>query len=379
MHIAIVANGFQEDYIVDLLNSIAGKAEKIDFIGSSFYPREKIDTRINILDFRGEHTEDVALWYKINRMLLYYSKLLRYIVGRNATVIHVQWLRFNFLEGVFFTLLARSLGIKVVYTAHDVLPHMKDNIYNRIVFYIIYHLQNQIIVHTEFIYNRLMKEFKVPDSKLSLVKHGVYQVKENKAVNKTLAKSSFGLKELDKVILFFGIITKYKGLDILLKAFQEFRKYKSDYYLVIAGHVAIEYKSNFEKIIVQYNNSNIIKQLQYIEDDEMEYLFKAADVIVLPYLEASQSGVLFMSYAYGRPVIAPKLGGFPHDIINQKTGLLFTPGDPDSLLETLKEFDILFPDFFAESEAFIKQYVNENYSWESSGKELIKTYTSIIS
>lgn len=379
MHVAIIANGFQHDYIIELLNSLSGKVKKLDFIGSSFYQKDKLHPDIIFMDLRGSNDESVSVLHKIIRNLKYYIRLIKYLFLSKVDIIHVQWLRFNVFEGIFFTLLARSLRIKIVYTAHDVLPHMKDNVYNRIVFYIIYHLQNKIIVHTEFIRNRLMKEFNVSSSKLIIVKHGVYQVEENKEITKVIAKSSFGLKESDKMILFFGIITKYKGLDILLKAFQEFQRYKSDYYLIIAGRVAKEYQFTYEEIIREYDNSNIIQQLRFINDQEKEYLFKAADVVVLPYIEASQSGVLFMSYAYGRPVIAPIIGGFPHDIINKKTGLLFAAGDSASLLETMKEFDILYSDCFTESEAFIKQYVKENYSWEASGKELIKAYKKIIS
>lgn len=377
MHIAIIANGFQEDYIINLLNGIAGKVEKIDFVGSSFYSKEKIDKRVNILNFRGDHTESVPVRKKIARILKYYSKLFRYYTSKNASVIHVQWLRLNLIEGLVFSILARISGKKTVYTAHDVLPHMKDRWYTRILFRLIYGIQDMIIVHTQFIHDRIRNEFNISQSKLAIVKHGVYDADNHHFITRNSSREKLGIDISSRVILFFGIITKYKGLDILLKSFNTLSEKNKHFRLIIAGRISNEYVNEFHEMLKEYDNANILKFLRFIENDEVEYLFKASDVVVLPYLEASQSGVLFMSYAYGRPVIAPYLGGFPDDIDPNKTGMLFTTGSPESLKETISEFDSRYSILFQNAEEYITNFARENYSWEASGIELMKIYEKI--
>jgi len=76
MHIVIVANGFQVDYILNLLGGLSNKVERIDFIGSSIYPKSKIDKRIHVFNLRAVHDENVRILSKIQRMIVYYFKLV---------------------------------------------------------------------------------------------------------------------------------------------------------------------------------------------------------------------------------------------------------------------------------------------------------------
>ncbi len=151
MHISIIANAFQEDYIVDLLNNLKDKVDKIDFIGSSIYADRKIDPKIKFYDLRGKHDENESRVDKSLRILIYYYHLVIYLYKTKAKIIHIQWLRFHIIEGILLTIYMRAIGKKVVYTVHDILPRSKDNTYNRLVFKIIYKLQNQLIVHTSYI------------------------------------------------------------------------------------------------------------------------------------------------------------------------------------------------------------------------------------
>ncbi|NJK86645.1 MAG: glycosyltransferase [Bacteroidales bacterium] len=178
---------------------------------------------------------------------------------------------------------------------------------------------------------------------------------------------------------FFGIITKYKGIDLLLQAFIRLSEKNSNLYLVIAGRVSDEYTEEFGQLMNQYDHHpQIVKILKHIPKEEVPLLFEAADVVLLPYLEASQSGVLFMSYANGKPVIAPNLGGFPNDVVEGKTGLLFEPGDAESLYSALVKFNNQYESDFKNSKESIITFSRENYSWEQSGKKLIEIYNHLI-
>lgn len=372
MHIVLIANGFQEDYIINLLNSLSGKIERIDFIGSSIYPELKIDSRVHRYNFRS-HDENAGSLSKIQRNLSYYPKLLSFLYKSPAKIVHTQWLRFNFFEGVVMTLAIKMLEKKAVYTAHDVLPHSKNNPYNRSVFKLIYKIQDEIIVHSDYIKKRIVNEFHIRPNKITVVKHGLYKITESPALSRDAAREKFGYHHDQLVLLFFGYITKYKGLDLLLEAFTVLQASMPDIRLLIAGKVSQEYRHEYDLLSSQYKSDGIIKIARHIKEEEVESIFKAADVVVLPYREASQSGVLFMSYAYGKPVIAPALGGFPDDIETGKTGLLFEPNNIDSLAATIQEY----AGNRNPNGSYIKEYAQRNYSWDASAEFLVQIYKQV--
>jgi glycosyltransferase involved in cell wall biosynthesis len=374
MHIIIIANGFQVDYMLNILNGLAGKVEKIDFIGSSIYPAGKIDSRIQMHSLRAVHDEKVDFLMKSYRMVVYYFKLVFFLVKSPAKIVHIQWLRFNMSEGIFFTLLIKALGKKVVYTAHDVLPHSRDNAYNRILFRVIYKLQDRLIVHSDFIKRRIENEFRINADKIFMVKHGLYHITESSQVSRETARDKFGLEVHQSVILFFGIITRYKGLGLLLDAFSKLENDFPGLRLIIAGRVSQEYGPEFKNLIESCPSQKITVLARHISDEEVELLFKASDVTILPYTEASQSGVLFMSYAYGKPVIAPSLGGFPSDIETGKTGYLFEPFSRESLAATIRMFLLSWKS----DSSYIRQYAQTNYSWDASADALAKIYDQAL-
>ncbi|MCO5286618.1 MAG: glycosyltransferase [Chitinophagaceae bacterium] len=371
MHIAIISNSFQEEYERSLLNSLADKVEKVDFIGPSSYDKESFDKRIRYLDYRGNDNQSSFLG-KFFRNVKYYFNLLVYFTTTEATIIHFQWLRFPILDGVMLPLYLKLLGKRIFYTAHNVLPHNKENSFVRFQFRLIYHTMHRIIVHTEYIRGRIQNEFGISPSKLNEVIHGVYERELNPEITREAARKYFKLSSSAVVVLLFGSISKYKGLDILLKSMDSLAK--DDLQLLVSGRLDPDYKIEFDALVEKYKSKNIVFVIRRIEDAEVEYCFKAADVTVLPYREASQSGVLFMSYAYGVPVIAPKMGGFVKDIVPEKTGLLFLPNDDKDLAHKIDEFSEHTYFRSLESRANIRNYGLKNYSWSKSAEELKSVY-----
>lgn len=377
MKISIIANGFQEHYIYNLLESLVNEGLEIDFLGSDIYSKEKINGRINFINIRGAHDENVSVIKKMRRLVLYYIRISIYLLRSRAKIIHIQWYRFTFLEGIIISLWARVCGKKVFYTAHDVLPHGRTHFLNKILFWFIYRFQHIIIVHTEFIKSRLKREFGIKERKIYVVKHGVYEVIDNPSVQAGDARNHYDLNETDFVLLFFGYITSYKGLPLLLDAFHS-AKTNTDMKLIIAGKVADDYRSEMNKLEEKHNSADIRMILKFISDEEVDMLFKACNATVLPYLEASQSGVLFMSYAYGKPVIAPNLGGFPYDIESGKTGYLFEAGNVLSLKEQLIRLYGEWKDKKESDYDYIKKFASKNYSWQASARRLKQIYGSLI-
>src|SRR5262249_31826543 len=132
-----------------------------------------------------------------------------------------------------------------------------------------------------------------------------------------------------------GNIAPYKGLNFLVQAFSVLSKEDPTMRLVIAGRPKGQ-KSYWEEIQQAISRSHsadrVIKKIEYISDDEIEIYFKAADVIVMPYVSIFQSGVLFLAYSFGLPIIATDVGSLKEDIVEGKTGFVCEPENPRALL-----------------------------------------------
>ena len=123
----------------------------------------------------------------------------------------------------------------------------------------------------------------------------------------------------------------------------------------------------------------IIQRIEYIPDEEVEVYFKAADVIVLPYTYICQSGVLFLAYSFGLPVIASDVGSMKEDIIEGRTGFVCRPADPETIAETIRKYfeSNLFMQL-EERRSDIKEFANNRYSWERVAEITRKTYGKLL-
>ena len=376
MHISIIANGFQEDYMSNLLNNLYCKVDRIDFIVSSIHESRRINAKVNFYNLRKSHDEKASSLDKSIRILKYFYHLLNYINHTEAKIIHVQFIKFAIIEGIILTLYIRLTGKKVVYTAHDILPRSKNNFYNRLVYKIIYKLQNKILVHTEYLSSRIIKEFNIDSSKVSVITHGLYKRIADTKITIETSRAYFKLAPNTTVLLFFGIIAEYKGFDVLIESLNSMKD-RSEFQVLVAGKVLPEYKLKFDALIQSCKTKNTVLILRYIRDEEVEYCFRASNVTVIPYKEASQSGVMLMSYAYGVPVIAPALGGFSEDIISGKTGYLFEPNNPKSLADVLIKFKSQWA-FENTSSLDIKNFAISNYSWDKTCNEIANHYRHLL-
>ena len=166
-----------------------------------------------------------------------------------------------------------------------------------------------------------------PDAEYTVIQHPLYSHfgarKEREEIEKKL-----GLKHGKKNILFFGLIRKYKGLDILLEAFG---KLSDDYQLIIAGEPYGSFDPYQEIIDRLPGKERIVKELKYIKDSEVSDYFSAADLAVLPYRSATQSGISSVSYHFEVPMIVTDVGGLKETIGDRGTGLVSEDGSPEAI------------------------------------------------
>ena len=165
-----------------------------------------------------------------------------------------------------------------------------------------------------------------------------------------------------EMLLFFGYIREYKGLKHLIRALPEIRARRPQAHLFVVGDFWENNREEYEQLIRETGAGDAITLVDgYLPDDEVEPYFAAADLCVLPYESATQSGVIQIAYSFGLPVIATEVGGLPEVVLDNRTGFVVPPKDAKALSEAVVRF---FEENKAES---FKENIKEEdsrYSWD---------------
>lgn len=173
-----------------------------------------------------------------------------------------------------------------------------------------------------------------PDAKYAVIPHPLY-THFGARKERGVAEQELGLEAGKKNILFFGLIRDYKGLDILLEAFSSLPE---DYQLIIAGEPYGSF-AKYQDIIDRIpDNGRIHLFLKYIKDSDVSAFFSAADVAVLPYRSATQSGISSISYHFEVPMIVTDVGGLKETIGDRGTGLVVKSCSPDAVRSEIEKY-----------------------------------------
>jgi glycosyltransferase involved in cell wall biosynthesis len=228
----------------------------------------------------------------------------------------------------------------------------------------------------------LQVSFRVPPEKISVIPFGINQTVPNTTLTGVEAKQRLGLSACHKAVLFFGNIAPYKGLDCLIEAMSLLAGTSSEYRLIIVGRPKGG-RSYWETILRRISSAGlhpmVIQRIEYVADADTELYFKAADVLVLPYTHVFQSGVLFLSYNFGLPVVASDVGSLREDIVEGKTGFVCKPRDPAGLATALQHYfaSDLYADLTRRRDE-IKGFATEKYSWVKVGTITKGIYGSLL-
>jgi glycosyltransferase involved in cell wall biosynthesis len=181
---------------------------------------------------------------------------------------------------------------------------------------------------------------------------------ENRSFDKESCRKELGLKEEERVLLFFGYVRKYKGLDILLNALPLVLQTLPGTKLLIAGEF-YDPVDNYKALITQLKlEDNVLLVNKFISNEEVGKYYTAADLNILPYRSATQSAVLNVSYSFKRPVVAADVGGLSEFIRNKETGIIVQPDSAEALANGIIEFFRLRKEINFEEN--IEKMINEN-------------------
>ncbi|MEK6777573.1 MAG: glycosyltransferase family 4 protein [bacterium] len=275
-------------------------------------------------------------FYKEETYLVSWNFVMREISAFGPDVVHFQTLIAPRKDWFFFLLL-KLLGKKVVFTAHNVLPH-ETRFLERSTYGWIYGLASAVILHAEQNKTDFLKIFPISQSKLWVIPHGSYAFfSAGHSVSKEEARKRLRIPLDAGVILFFGAIRPYKGLHELIRAFSELLRRGNDAFLVIAGKVMVGTEEEYWKSIRDHGVENrVVFRPEYIPFEEVAPYFSASDMVALPYDHIYDSGILHIALAMGVPVVATKVGSFIDHVQEGETGHLVPAGDAHALVNALE-------------------------------------------
>lgn len=289
-------------------------------------------------------------------------KVSKIIKEKRYDLIH-----FNVLTPLVFIIKILLKDIPSVITIHDPVPHTgEDNINKKFNNFFIKRFSNiPLIFHSKYSLNLFSDKYQSLDNhRFNYIPFGIHEWISYYNENIHTKKNS---------ILFFGRISPYKGIKYLIEAGKIASEKIENIKITIAG------KGQFDFDVSElYNDSRFKIINRYIENQELARLIASHSVIVCPYTDATQSGVLMSAYAFNKPVIATRVGNFPNIIRDNLTGFLVSPKNSIKLAEAIiKIFST--PNLINKMEKNITQDNNVGInSWQSIAQKTYKVYRSVL-
>lgn len=389
LEVALLTGCQDRPYAFGLAMELVSKGVCLDIIGGDEVDSAELHTTRNLhfLNLRGSQRQSVTLAKKAWRLLIYYARLMRYASSAKPNIFHILWNnKIEYFDRTLLLLYYKVLGKKIVLTAHNVNQarrDSKDSLLNRLTLKIQYRLADGIFVHTQKMKNELLEDFGVHERAVTVIRHPINNAFPDTDLTPAEAKRQLGLRDDERAILFFGRIKPYKGLEHLLAAFQRLVMSDANYRLIIAGELQKGHEKYLEEVqrtvTSELDRGQIILKIQFIPDEEMELYLKAADILVLPYNEIFQSGVLFLGYSFGLPVIATDVGSFREEIVEGKTGFLCRPADPEDLAKTVETYFVsdLYRNL-AKRRQEIRDYATFHHSWDAVAELTRNVYAGLL-
>lgn len=282
-------------------------------------------------------------------------RTLLLILQEKPGAIHIQWCKVPYVDFIFMKLLRIfSPKTKIIYTAHNVLPHSlkKGDVY---IYTKLYSEVDYLITHTERSKDELVALCPTADEKLNVIPHGLIAYDTDEVeVDQIITDLVLEHDLKDKtVFLAIGRQHKSKGVDILINSWNKVCGNDEDSTLIIAG-----INNEYEELCT---SSNILTFSKYLSNEEFNAFLKISSVIVLPYRKVSQSGVLLSAIEMEKPLIVSNVGGLRDPFTFGNIGWVFD-------IHRLEEFDLIL-EIIKNEKSVLTKIENNKIEWEKVKKE----------
>lgn len=388
MKISLLTAGKDPPYVLPLASILSSQGVTVELVGGDSMRNADVVTsgQVDYYNLRGEQDAPANLPQKARRAVMYYLRLMGYALRTEAKIFHIQWFyKFFVFERTVLNLFFKALGKKLVFTAHNVNAGARDgndSLINRMSLKILYRLVDHIFVHTEKMRDELTGGFGISTEKVTVIPFGVNNTVPNTDLSRGAARERLGIEEAEKVALFFGNIVPYKGVEHLIAALALLRDRRLTMRLVIAGRTSdcSNYWGTVQALIDEKAvGDQILEKLEFIPDEDIEVYLKASDLMVLPYNYIFQSGVLFLAFGFGLPVVATDVGSLREDVIAGENGFLCRPEDPEDLARQIEAY--FDSDLHRDAEVHRQRIADETerrHSWDEVGARTRGVYGELL-
>lgn len=388
MKVSLLTGGKDIHYALGLVSGLASRKISIDFIGNDEMQFSELaqNNNVSYLNLRGDQRSKAGISQKAKRVLVYYYKLLKYAATADSKLFHILWLnKFTLFDRTLLNVYYKLLGKQLIFTAHDINYRKlvgQDSFFNHYSLKFMYAIVDHLVVHTEKMRDELVRNYGVERSKISIIPFGVNIVMPYTGLTCEQARIKLNVDADAKLLLFFGNIAPYKGLEFLLQAFAKILTTDGNYRLIIAGRIKHDCQNYWSELLKHIKatriGDHIYQRIEYIPEDEVELYFKAADVLILPYRNIFQSGLIYTSYRFGLPVIASDVGSLRDDVVEGRTGYICQPENADSLAAKIEYYfrSDLYGNLSEHRENIIK-HGSEQHSWQRTGEKTFDLYKKL--
>lgn len=297
---------------------------------------------------------------------------------RPAAIVHVQFLpllRWPVPLDLWFVRFCQWRGSKIVLTVHDLLPHDTAE-QHHILFEKLYRTVDTLICHSEHIHTRLISEFGIAADKVAVIPHGPFFY-DSPNTGADRASANGCVPNGAPMVLWQGIIFPYKGLDLLLDAWQTVEQRHPTAWLVVVGTGDPQLLTELRTRVGRLGLDRVTLDLRFATTEELVAAYDRADVVVYPYRAITTSGALATGLALGKAIVASDLPVFRELLTDGENAFLVTPGDTASLAEALLKLvgdDALRSLFSARVNAM--NFGDE--TWRSIARSTLAVYRSAL-
>ena len=253
---------------------------------------------------------------------------------RPDLLIVVWWMPFfGPALGTLSSFVKKKLGIKIIFLIENYLSHEK-RFFNKVLAK--YALKNADFFIAQSKHMKVNIEKDYPSKKIYLTTLPIFNCFNHDKFNTDSAREYLNI-HAENLILYFGYIRPYKGLQNLISAFAELIKERDDTKLLIVGECYEDPEIYKKQILELKIEDKVHFKNEFISNEQVEPYFKAADFICLPYNSASQSGIIMIAYGFGKPVVVTDVGGLPELVVEGKTGFIAERNNQKSLLLAIRK------------------------------------------
>jgi beta-1,4-mannosyltransferase len=302
---------------------------------------------------------------------------------RDYDALHLHWMApylkgTTFLVKAFYSLkllldifLTRWYGLKIIWTVHNQISHETPfpslELWTRRA---LGQLTDRLILHHQSSVEAIAHDYRISPAKITVIPHGHYRDFYKPCIDSVVARKALNLPSSGLIYLTQGMIRPYKGIEKLLRVWAKHPTLSRKHILFIAGSSPDkEYELQIRQLASAVTGLRL--ELEYVEEETIPLLYSAVDIVVLPFERILTSGSLLLAMSYGKPIIAPKLGGIP-EVLGEADVLLYDPSDANGLAQSLQKSTEI--DLFHLGE--VTSQVCDRFSWDIIAQKTDKVYES---